>query len=68
MLCINLHACVTQALSTLLGKTSRHLGVRTKEPLDFEHENSLGEIKTHLKPCVICRKSRAEDFQNDLND
>ena len=46
-----------------IGKTKRHLGVRSKEHLDLEKENPLGEIKTHLKSCIICRKCSIEDFQ-----
>ena len=45
------------------GKTKRHLGVRSKEHLDLEKENPLGEIETHLKSCVICRKRSIGGFQ-----
>ena len=46
-----------------IGKTKRHLGVRSKEHLDLEKEKPQGEIKTLLKSCVICKKCSIEDFK-----
>ena len=37
--------------------------MRSKEHLDLEKENPLGEIKTHLKPYAISRKCSIDDFQ-----
>ena len=55
--------CLCEASLVYIGKTKRHLGVNSQEHLYLEKENPLGEIKTHFKSCVVCRKSIIEDFQ-----
>ena len=37
--------CMCDASLVYIGKTKRHLGVRSKKHLDLEKENPLGELK-----------------------
>ena len=46
--------CVCNTSLTYIGKTKRHLVVRSKEHLDCESETK-SEIKEHLKQCLQCR-------------
>lgn len=46
--------CVCNTSLTYIGKTKRHLVVRSKEHLDCESETK-SEIKEHLKQCLQCK-------------
>ena len=55
--------CLCDASLTYIGKTKRHLIVRTLEHLEYEKKEPLGEIKTHLKSCEICKNSTVDNFE-----
>ena len=48
---------------TYIGKTKRHLVVRSLEHLEFEKAEPKSEIKEHLKKCLVCRKSNLDNFE-----
>ena len=48
---------------TYIGKTKRHLVVRSEEYLRYEKDLPKNEIKTHLKGCHICRESTINNFE-----
>ena len=47
------YTCLCDTSLTYIGKTKRHLAVRSEEHLRFEKDLPKSEIKTHLKTCVI---------------
>ena len=55
--------CVCDASLAYIGKTKRHLGVRSDEHLRYEKEQPRGEIKTHLRLCEMCKKSTIDNFE-----
>ena len=55
--------CVCDASLAYIGKTKRHLGVRSDEHLSYEKEQPRGEIKTHLRLCEMCKKSTIDNFE-----
>ena len=55
--------CLCDSSLTYIGKTKRHLGVRVEEHLGYQREKPVGEIKTHLKKCDLCKQSNLDNFQ-----
>ena len=48
---------------TYIGKTKRHIVVRSLEHLLFEKTEPKSEIKTHINGCEICKNAKFEDFE-----
>ena len=61
--CLYKFTCVCDASLAYIGKTKRHLGVRSDEHLRYEKEQPRGEIKTHLRLCEMCKKSTIDNFE-----
>ena len=57
------YTCVCDTSLTYIGKTKRHLGVRSEEHLGYEKDLPKSEIKTHLNGCPICRESTMNNFE-----
>ena len=57
------YTCLCDTSLTYIGKTKRHLAVRSEEHLRFERDLPKSEIKTHLKTCVICQNSSLDNFE-----
>lgn len=57
------YTCLCDANLTYIGKTKRHLIVRSLEHLQFEHTEPKSEIKSHLMKCEICRTSNLDNFE-----
>ena len=55
--------CLCDTNLTYIGKTKRHLKVRSLEHLEFEDPKPESEIKTHLMGCEICRNAKFENFE-----
>ena len=55
--------CLCDASLSYIGKTKRHLVVRSDEHLRYEKEQPQGEIKTHLRLCEMCERSTIDNFQ-----
>ena len=56
-------SCLCATNLTYIGKTKRHLIVRSLEHLEFEKAEPKSEIKEHLKKCLVCRKSNLDNFE-----
>ena len=56
-------SCLCDTNLTYIGKTKRHLVVRSLEHLEFEKAEPKSEIKEHLKKCLVCRKSNLDNFE-----
>ena len=55
--------CLCDTNITYIGKTKRHLVVRSLEHLQFEDPEPKSEIKTHLNECGICRNAKLDNFE-----
>ena len=55
--------CLCDTNISYIGKTKRHLVVRSLEHLKFEDPEPKSEVKTHLKGCGICRNAKFDNFE-----
>ena len=55
--------CLCDTNSTYIGKTKRHLAVRSLEHLEFKNEKPKSEVKVHLKSCEICQNCSIDNFE-----
>ena len=62
------YTCVCDTSLTYIGKTKRHLVVRSEEHLGYEKDLPKSEIKTHLKGCHICRNSTIKFWNHQKMD
>ena len=56
------YTCLCDANLTYIGKTKRHLIVRSLEHLGYENIEPKSKVKTHLMGCEICKKAKFENF------
>ena len=54
--------CLCDTNLTYIGKTKRHLAVRSLEHLEFKKVKPEGEVKSHLKSCEICQNCTIDNF------
>ena len=57
------YTCLCDTSLTYIGKTKRHLAVRSEEHLRFEKDLPKSEIKTHSKKCGISQNSSLDNFE-----
>ena len=55
--------CLCDTNLTYIGKTKRHLAVRSLEHLEFKSENPKSEVKVHLKSCQTCQNCSIDNFE-----
>ena len=55
--------CLCDTNLTYIGKTKRHLAVRSLEHLEFKSENPKSEVKVHLKSCQTCQNCNSDNFE-----
>ena len=56
-------SCLCDTNLTYIGKTKRHLAVRSLEHLEFEKKEPKSEVKVHLSQCKICQSSSIDNFE-----
>ena len=56
------YTCLCDTNLTYIGKTKRHLAVRSLEHLLYESVKPESEVKSHIRDCDICKDSTLDNF------
>ena len=56
------YTCLCDTNLTYIGKTKRHLAVRSLEHLLYESEKPESEVKSHIRDCDVCKASTLDNF------
>ena len=55
--------CLCDTNLSYIGKTKRHLAVRSLEHLEFGKDEPKSEVKVHLRSCKMCQSCNIDNFE-----